>query len=229
MNPTLALETWLKDATQGLGHWAKHRIETEITAHYEKAYQVALGKGHAEEDAKVVALESLGDAEEARARFKKTHLSMREERHLNSYMNMFKYRVAYLSLMAFYLIYFVAYVGLDQPYGLGYPYAMPLMMLCFGVFYRGQYRLFRGHIRNIFGFELMSLLVVVSMLLWPKYTGAYDDPLIMLNIFLALLLMAAHYLVNWRTTLSIMRKMPKHLSEEDVRLLLALNKKGSAG
>ena len=86
MNPTLALETWLKDATQGLGHWAKHRIETEITAHYEKAYQVALGKGHAEEDAKVVALESLGDAEEARARFRKTELTEKEEAKLSKWL-----------------------------------------------------------------------------------------------------------------------------------------------
>ena len=81
IHSTSLLQNWLNSATLGIGRIGKHRIESEISAHYEQAYREALDAGYTENEAETNAVNALGNPEKARKGFRKTHLSKREEEH----------------------------------------------------------------------------------------------------------------------------------------------------
>ena len=84
---TTTLEQWIHDATRGLGRWAQRRVATEISQHYDEACRGAVEGGLGAEEAEALALDSLGDAEEACVRFQQTHLTVEEEYKLSKLLS----------------------------------------------------------------------------------------------------------------------------------------------
>lgn len=76
------LQGWLEVATDDLADSAKSRITTEIQTHYDEAVLSHLADGETEESARSNALKELGDPRDAKERFQKTYLTVREERWL---------------------------------------------------------------------------------------------------------------------------------------------------
>ena len=74
-----SLKIWLVIATRDIGRLGKQRIETEIMQHFEEAYHAALEDGLSASNAETRALESLGDADEAKKQFRKLHLTQDDE------------------------------------------------------------------------------------------------------------------------------------------------------
>lgn len=222
---TYYLNNWLYFATKDIGRIGKHRIEVEITAHYERAYRVALDGGHPEEEAKTMSLQSLGDAHEAQKRFYKTQLSTKDEEFINQYVKMHKFPILNLlliSLMSVLTVSNVAFFNIYiDPFDLvNHPYVMLSMLLYGAVLCWSQRRLFRGHVRNMIGHELMFLALCLSMF-FPE--PSQSNILLWANLSAALFLTTFFYFVRWRPMLSILRKAPKQLSEEELNLLPNVN------
>src|SRR5579871_4333657 len=77
-NDALA-EFWLHTATSALCDQARSRIAVEIKAHYADLVKAHLTEGMELIDARLKALEDLGDARVAARRFRKQHLTKREQ------------------------------------------------------------------------------------------------------------------------------------------------------
>lgn len=72
------LSEWLEIATRKLTDASKERIRVEIEAHYAEAVEAHREGGLSEADAQSKALRELGDARAAARRFRKQHLTERE-------------------------------------------------------------------------------------------------------------------------------------------------------
>lgn len=79
-----ALESWLDEATRGIGTLGKTRIRSEVGAHFREAYDACLAEGVAAEIAERKAVEALGDARKARGGFRRVYLTVGEEKHLRT-------------------------------------------------------------------------------------------------------------------------------------------------
>jgi hypothetical protein len=71
---------WLMIATKDLCEQAKTRIAFEIQTHYGEAVDAHLAKGESLEGAQVLALEELGDPKAAMKRFRRKHLTEKENK-----------------------------------------------------------------------------------------------------------------------------------------------------
>lgn len=78
------LSEWLEIATRKLTEASKERIWAEIEAHYTQAVDAHREGGLSELDARKAALIQLGDARAAAKRFRKRHLTEREEKMLKA-------------------------------------------------------------------------------------------------------------------------------------------------
>lgn len=76
------LSEWLEIATRKLTYASKKRIRLEIEAHYVEAVEAHRENGLSEADAQTAALAELGNAKTAGKRFRKQHLTEREEKRL---------------------------------------------------------------------------------------------------------------------------------------------------
>lgn len=79
-----SLTEWLAVATRGLTDASKDRIRLEIESHYTQAVEAHSANGESESDAQASALAQLGDAHAAASRFRKRHLTEREEKRLKA-------------------------------------------------------------------------------------------------------------------------------------------------
>lgn len=82
--PAQTLPDWLAIATRKLTDASKHRIQMEIEAHYAEAVGAQRADGQSESDAQASALAQLGDAHATAKRFRKRHLTEREEERLKA-------------------------------------------------------------------------------------------------------------------------------------------------
>jgi hypothetical protein len=71
---------WLDTATGALCDEARAHIAVEIRAHYADLVEAHIAEGMTLDDARLKALEDLGDAEVAARRFRKQHLTKKEEK-----------------------------------------------------------------------------------------------------------------------------------------------------
>jgi len=76
------LPEWLEIATRKLTDASKERIRAEIEVHYAEAVEAHRENGLSEADAQTKGLTDLGDAKAAARRFRKQHLTERENRTL---------------------------------------------------------------------------------------------------------------------------------------------------
>jgi hypothetical protein len=75
-----ALETWLKEATQGLAAESAAKVRREIGEHYEAAREATVAGGSSAADAELLALRSLGDARTANCQYRQVLLTSAEAR-----------------------------------------------------------------------------------------------------------------------------------------------------
>lgn len=80
--PVQTLPEWLEIATRKLTDASKERIRVEIQAHYAESVEAHRENGLSESDAQTAALAELGDARAAARRFRKQHLTERENERL---------------------------------------------------------------------------------------------------------------------------------------------------
>jgi hypothetical protein len=73
------LSEWLETAAKGIAAAGQERIAREIEAHYAEAVEAHVTKGESEPIALAKALDALGDAMTARRRFRKEHLTVKDE------------------------------------------------------------------------------------------------------------------------------------------------------
>jgi len=78
------LSDWLRIAAWRLADSARERIRVEIEAHYAQSVEAHRENGMSETAAHAAALAELGDPEAAAKRFRKQHLTEREEKRLKS-------------------------------------------------------------------------------------------------------------------------------------------------
>jgi hypothetical protein len=78
-----SLAEWLEIATDGIAAAGRERIAREIEVHFAEAVESHLAQGETEEAAKDNALRDLGDAKTARRKFRKRHLTAKEEHRLD--------------------------------------------------------------------------------------------------------------------------------------------------
>lgn len=78
------LSEWLDIAMRKLTDASKQRIRTEIEAHYAEAVEAHREHGLSEAEARSKALKELGDAKAAARRFRKQHLTEREDERLKT-------------------------------------------------------------------------------------------------------------------------------------------------
>jgi hypothetical protein len=74
------LSEWLEIVTRKLTDVSKDRIRVEIEGHYTEAVEAHREEGLSETDARTKAVAELGDAKAAARRFRKQHLTEREEK-----------------------------------------------------------------------------------------------------------------------------------------------------
>lgn len=74
------LDLWLRQATRCLSADATQRVRSEVRDHVDSAYEAALLRGAAAEDAERTALEALGDARVANAQYRSVMLTSAEAR-----------------------------------------------------------------------------------------------------------------------------------------------------
>lgn len=96
-NDALA-EFWLHMATSALCDRARARIAVEIKAHYADLVEVHLAEGMPLIDARLKALEDLGDAQIAARRFRKQHLTQAEAKQISSLLKFNMGRALFISL-----------------------------------------------------------------------------------------------------------------------------------
>jgi hypothetical protein len=224
MTPTL--QQWLNTATQDIGLLGKQRIESEITAHWERALQVAIENGHSEEEARAIALEFLGDANEAQKRFSKTHLTRFEEHTLNGYMSVRKRPLFYLFMTAVEVATFGAIIYFLAPdlfFVLNNPYFMFSLVVYGALVCWSQRRISQGHTRYLLEGELKNLSVMIIFI--PHvFTGLAQ---VLYALLMGFIFISIMYFRYWkRFTLPLLRKAPKQLSEEEMNLLHEVYNKG---
>jgi hypothetical protein len=73
--PPQNVNEWLNIATDDLCAVAKKRIRLEIESHFQEAVDAHRADGQTKDQAKILALQDLGDAEAWAKRFRKTHLT----------------------------------------------------------------------------------------------------------------------------------------------------------
>ena len=209
---TYTLEHWLDYATKGLGRWARKRVATEIAGHYDEAYHRAVDRGLGADEAEALALESLGDADEACTRFKKTHLTLEEEHKLSKMLsrktNTYRFGGAYL--IAYGIGYGFLFGGL-----LGVVYAV--LMSCFGIMSIAQSLWYpKGLVRRAWIFNdvvgMVSLvLLTIFFTLWSPISSSVIVPIVT-----AVVLWTLYSARQYR---KVYRKLPKHLSNDDMELI----------
>ena len=199
-----SLQHCLEEATQSNGNWTKKRIQSDITVHYDEAYRVAVVAGHTEAEAEAQALESLGDATSARKRFRKSHWTTNEERHLQ---NLIVSRYSgFPTLFMYSLMAFIASKG--EMYSL-----MMIFILCGGILFWNQRRLARGHLRLLVLAEL-TMLPLFLFIIWVNF---YENEGTIIYKFWPVLLI--HSTTSPLTCLRIMRKSHKEFDEEAIHQL----------
>ncbi|MBI5092057.1 MAG: hypothetical protein HZB26_06380 [Candidatus Hydrogenedentes bacterium] len=75
---------WIDEATRGLCEEACARVTREILGHYEDAVADALQSGQTEDEARAVAMESLGSAKAAGREYRRTYLTAKEAKWLRA-------------------------------------------------------------------------------------------------------------------------------------------------
>lgn len=103
---TALADLWLHTATANLCDKAKERIATEIKAHYADLVEARVAEGMPLTDARLKALEDLGDAKVAARRFRKQHLTKNDERKLSWILQINRGPIIVLSLLVFSLFTF---------------------------------------------------------------------------------------------------------------------------
>lgn len=104
-------EFWLHTATSALCDEARARIAVEIKAHYADLVKAHVTKGMELIDARLKALEDLGDAQVAARRFRKEHLTKKEERAISYAIESAK--ITPLAIGLFYFIFLTFVTSLD--------------------------------------------------------------------------------------------------------------------
>ena len=94
------LAEWLEIAAEGIASTGKERITREIEVHFTEAVESHLAQGETEEAVKDNALRDLGDAKTARRKFRKRHLTAKEEHRLD----MFQYEAGSKLALVIFLI-----------------------------------------------------------------------------------------------------------------------------
>jgi hypothetical protein len=77
-----ALWDWLEAATRGVGRIGMARVIEDIAVHYKEMQCDAIELGQSESDAESTAIQSLGNPETARQKFRREHLTAPEESRL---------------------------------------------------------------------------------------------------------------------------------------------------
>jgi hypothetical protein len=95
---TADLTEWLRIATADLEKPAKQRIAQEIEVHYADAIRYHSAAGKFESDARIAALEELGDPHVAANRFQKTYLTASEARWFRPWERVAFHRMIWLAL-----------------------------------------------------------------------------------------------------------------------------------
>jgi hypothetical protein len=108
------LAQWLETATEGIASSGKERIRREIEAHYAEAVEAHLAKGEAEPVAQANALGELGNARTAGRRFRRRHLTEREERRL-LWFQYFAASGVWLAVLLFFSSGLMALILVDRP------------------------------------------------------------------------------------------------------------------
>jgi len=73
-----ALEEWLREATRSLASESTAMVRREIQDHYEAAREAAIADGHSAEQADMIAVTSLGDAQTANRQYRQVLLTAAE-------------------------------------------------------------------------------------------------------------------------------------------------------
>jgi hypothetical protein len=97
--PVGNLEEWLKIATGDLCESAKARITLEIETHYKEAVESHLASDASLGRAQTLALQELGDPKAAKRRFRKSHLTEKEEAKLNDMYELARKRPSVVAIV----------------------------------------------------------------------------------------------------------------------------------
>ncbi len=76
------LDIWLREATRHLSQDSAAKVRSEITGHYESAWEAAMAEGATSDEAGRRALEALGDAKIANRQYRRVLLTSAEARML---------------------------------------------------------------------------------------------------------------------------------------------------
>jgi hypothetical protein len=90
------VDSWLHTATSALCDQARARIAAEIRAHYTDLVEAHIAEGMTLDDARLKALEDLGDAEVAARRFRKQHLTKKDDSAISRILKSFKLPFAWV-------------------------------------------------------------------------------------------------------------------------------------
>lgn len=170
MGNNLSTNLWVEVAARKLAQYAKERILDEIKAHYRDAFEEEIRNGHKSIAAHREALKRLGNPKAAGKVFRKTYLSIAEERRFTRFLHPESVRGYELLVWLFVCIWLVS-ILVSGPFSLGtLAYAALTLLSFIGRFIVPPLVRARNG-RRAFVWQIASFLLMLPIFLGYYFSG----------------------------------------------------------